>query len=373
MTTPTLTTPTSFRARLDQARAELARNHIDWLFVGPGDDLRYLTGTGGHLSERMSGLLLPATGDAAFIVGFLEAPTVAQLGAFATIRTWEETEDPAALAAELIGGGSPKIAVGDTLWSMFLIRLQQALPAARWREGGPVLRPLRMIKDASEIATMREAAERTDAGWAAFIQTSIAGLTEREALQRLLDLTHAQGLEPGFGICASGPNSASPHHGTSDRVIQPGDSVVFDWGGEIDGYKSDVTRTVFVGGAGEPDAEYRRAYAAVLAANEAALAAVKPGVACEAIDAAARSVITDAGLGEYFIHRVGHGLGLSIHEEPYLVAGNTLPLAVGMVFSDEPGVYLPGKFGIRIEDTVICTETGGEQINHAPRDLIVMG
>jgi Xaa-Pro aminopeptidase len=197
----------------------------------------------------------------------------------------------------------------------------------------------------------------------------IKGLTEAQAMQRLSDLMANEGMKPMFGICASGPNSASPHYHTGDRVLEEGDSVVFDFGAELDGYLSDMTRTVYIG---DPSDEYRKVYDIVLRANQAAFEAVAPGVACEEIDRAARDLITSEGYGEYFIHRVGHGLGLDVHEEPYLVSGNKTPLAVGNVFSDEPGIYIPGKFGIRIEDTVVCTETGGERLNTAPKDLTAM-
>jgi len=210
-----------------------------------------------------------------------------------------------------------------------------------------------------------------DAAWEEFVATArLTGKTERQAAEELTELRAKHGLEiHGIGICASGPNSAAPHHITGDRVIQPGDTVIFDFGGKHEHYSADVTRTVHIG---EPDDEYRRVYDIVLRANEAALAAVRPGVACQDIDRAARKVITDAGYGEYFIHRVGHGLGLDGHEEPYLVEGNTLPLQVGMVFSDEPGIYIPGLFGVRIEDAVVVTEHGGERLNHCSRELTVM-
>jgi Xaa-Pro aminopeptidase len=202
-----------------------------------------------------------------------------------------------------------------------------------------------------------------------FITQPIAGLTEKQAAARLDELTQQRGLTTYGGICASGPNSASPHHQTGDRVIQPGDAVIFDWGGRLEGYHSDITRTVHIG---NPSEEFTKVYEIVRRANQAALDAVRPGVECQAIDAAARDLITAEGYGDAFIHRLGHGLGLDIHEEPYLVKGNTLPLAEGMVFSDEPGIYLEGRFGVRIEDAVVCTAEGGERLNEATRDLIIM-
>ena len=194
-------------------------------------------------------------------------------------------------------------------------------------------------------------------------------MTETQALQQLTTLTEKQGLSVGWGICASGPNSAAPHYHTGERVIEKGDVVVFDWGGSIGGYNSDVTRTVVVG---EPTEEFRKVYDIVKRANQATFEAVKPGVPLEDLDAAARDLITAEGYGDYFIHRVGHGLGLDVHEEPYLVAGNTDPLEPGMSFSDEPGIYIPGNFGVRIEDTVVCTEEGARRLNEATRELTVM-
>jgi Xaa-Pro aminopeptidase len=227
-----------------------------------------------------------------------------------------------------------------------------------------------MRKDAAEVAAQREVARRTDVAWAAFLESGpIAGLTETQAMERLSGLMAAQGTVPMFGICASGPHSAMPHHHTGDRVIQQGDAIVFDFGAELDGYLSDMTRTVFIG---EPTDEQRKVYEIVLRANQAAFEAVRPGVPCEDIDKAARDLITAEGYGDAFIHRVGHGLGMDVHEDPYLVNGNTMPLAEGMVFSDEPGIYLAGNFGVRIEDTVLCTEDGALRLNAAPKDLTVM-
>lgn len=373
MTTTTLDDLAVYTDRLQRTQQELARQDVDFLMVGPSNDLFYLIGTAGHLSERLTLLIVPQVGTPTIVAAGFEVPLLSAQRDLAEIHPWDDGEDPIALVAQAVGeaGGREKtIGVGDELHSAFLIRLQDALAGARWVEGGQVLRPLRMIKDGREIELLKEAARRTDDAWVELLTEPLAGLTEQQAIQRLLDLTYARGLEPSFGLCASGPNSASPHHRASDRVIQPGDSVVFDWGGVLGGYHSDVTRTVHVG---EPDAEYRRAYATVLAANQAALEAVAPGVPCEAVDLAARAVIEDAGYGAAFLHRVGHGLGLGVHEEPYLVAGNTLPLQAGMVFSDEPGIYLEGRFGIRIEDSVLCTDTGGERLNEAPRELTVVG
>ena len=359
-----------YRDRLARAQAAMRAAGIDALMVGPSSDLRYLTGIDAHLSERLNLLVLPAEGEVGFVVPRLEAPNVASHASLLTLHVWDETEAPAELAARVVGTEAKVAAVGDQLHSVFLLRLQAAMPGTTWEPSGPLLRGLRMHKDVGELDALREAARQTDAAWAEFLEAGpISGLTEREAIDRLMALTTKNGMKPGFGICASGPNSASPHYHTGERVIEEGDAVIFDWGGVYEGYYSDMTRTVFVG---QPTEEYRRVYETVRSANEAALAAVRPGVACEEIDRAARDIITEAGYGPNFIHRVGHGLGMDVHEEPYLVSGNRLPLAPGMVFSDEPGIYLEGSFGVRIEDTVVCTETGGERINGAPRDMVVM-
>ena len=361
--------------RLARLQTEMDRMGIDVTIVGPSSDFRYLTGFDAHLSERMTLLIVPRSGPVSVVVPMLEAPLILDRRVLFDISAWTETEAPWERAAALMelrdGGSGTTIAVSDQLWSIFLLRLQAAIPKARWIPATPVMRPLRMHKDERERELLREVSQRTDEAWEEFIANDrIAGLTERQAMTLLRDRTAARGLTIHGGICASGPNSASPHHHTGERVIKPGDSVIFDWGGTLEGYHSDVTRTVHVG---PPADEYRTVYDAVRAANQAAYEAVRPGVACQDIDRAARDVITAAGYGDAFIHRVGHGLGLDIHEEPYMVGGNELALAAGMVFSDEPGIYLEGRFGVRIEDTVICVEDGGDRINHATRELIEMG
>jgi Xaa-Pro aminopeptidase len=364
-------TSVPYADRLRRAQVEMARQGIDLLVVGASADLRYLIGYEGHESERMSVLVLPRDGEPHYVVPGLEAPLLHDQRDLLEIVPWEETEDPAVKVAAVVGTAAlGTVAAGDELWSVFTLRLQRAMPRARWSEGGQLLRPLRMIKDEREIALLAEAARRTDESWEEFLTTSITELTEWEVRDRLMGLLTVRGLQPVFCNVGSGPNGASPHQTASDRVVGPGDAVVCDWGGSLESYNSDVTRTAHVG---EPSPEFVRAYEAVLAANQAAFEAVRPGVPCQEIDRAARGVLAQAGYGDAFIHRTGHGLGLSLHEEPYLVEGNTLPLAEGMVFSDEPGVYFPGQFGIRIEDTVVCTADGGRRLNEATRELRVMG
>jgi Xaa-Pro aminopeptidase len=363
-------TTETYLARIERAQAEMTSQGVDTLILGPGADLIYLTGFHAHVSERLNLLVLHQSGTPDFIAPLFEVPVLGDdPSAVANLHTWSDGKDPSEIAARCIGKPNGPIAVGAVLASVFLIRLQQRVDAT-WIEGAPLLSQLRMLKDQAEIDALQAAASRTDAAWEEFVATaSITGLTEVEARQILLDLTAKHGVYDPHGICGSGPNSASPHHNAGDRRIQPGDSVVFDWGGTVDGYWSDITRTVHIG---EPSEEYVRCYDLVRSANQAALDAMKPGTPLEEIDVAARIVIEDGGYGEYFLHRLGHGLGLEIHEDPYIVRGNQLPLAPGMVFSDEPGIYIAGKFGIRIEDSVLATPQGGRRMNEATRDLKIM-
>lgn len=378
---PTTTTGTAQSAgtarhrhdqRLDRLRGQMRAEGVDLLLLGPSADLFYLTGFDAHLSERLNLFIVPAEGTPSLVVPALEAPLVGDARSLADVHTWSDHEDPCALAAGIVGSvDSKEVAVGNQLWSAFLLRLRQHLPNGAWREAAPLIRSLRMVKDEAEIALMAEVSRLTDQAWEEFIDgPPLAGLTEQEALKRLTDLTARRGISNIWGICASGPNAASPHHATGTRGIRKGDAVIFDWGGQREGYQSDVTRTVIVG---EPDEDFTTVYDIVLRANQATLDAVRPGLPLQELDRTARRLIADAGYGEAFIHRVGHGLGLEVHEEPYLVEGNTLPLEAGMVFSDEPGIYLEGRFGVRIEDTVVCTSEGGMRLNHATRQLTVLG
>ncbi len=366
----------NYAERITRAQEEMARQQIDWLILAPSSDLVYLMGYPAHTSERLTALATPQSGTEPFVlVPRLEAPRLANrsdLMEILDLRSWEETENPITILANGLGDTNGKtIAVSDQMWSGFLLKMMDAIPNAKFVNANQVLKELRQIKGADEIACMREAGRLTDEAWEEFVSTTtLAGKTEKEAGAILAGLMGKRGLgTPAFLIAASGPGSASPHYMTSDKVIQEGDAVVFDFGGRIQGYCSDMTRTVHVG---EPSAEFRKVYDIVNEARQKTYEAVRPGLACEDVDTVARTVITEAGYGEYFIHRVGHGLGLDVHEEPYMVGGNRLPLRPGMVFSDEPGIYIPGKFGVRIEDTVLCTETGAELLNNARRDLIVM-
>lgn len=358
----------TYSKRLARTQEVLQDRGIDYLLLGPSADLTYLTGIEAHVSERMNLLVLPAEGAPTMVAPALEAPLIQDGSGQVSLKTWGDADNPADLASEIIGDPE-NIAVGNKLWSAFLLRLQDRIQSA-WQEGDAILRDLRMIKDSEEIAALDEAGRLTDEAWLLFVKSgSISGMTELQALKKLVEISEEAGLTNPAGIVGSGPNSASPHHGGNERVIEEGDAMVFDWGGTIDGYYSDMTRSAHVG---MPSEEYRKVYATVDDANQATFDVVKPGVELQELDRAARKLITDAGYGEYFVHRVGHGLGLEVHEEPYLVEGNDMLMQEGMVFSDEPGIYIPERFGVRIEDAVVCEANGGRRLNTSTHELFVL-
>lgn len=356
--------------RLTAAREALTAAGADVLLVTPSADLQYLIGYPAHPSERPTILAVPPDLQAFMLVPRLEAPRVENSAAL-RIVSYGETDDPVAMLARELREVGPlsRAAISDQAWAVVLLRLQGALPDVSFRGARETLRGLRMIKSSSERERLVEAARRTDEVYGRIVAERFAGRTERAIAARLAQLLDEQGLTPNWQIVASGPNSSSPHHMTSDRVIERGDAVVLDFGGALDGYQSDTTRAVHVG---RPDEEFKTVYETVRRAQDAGVAAVRPDVTAASVDEAARTVIEDDGYGEGFVHRTGHGIGLEVHEEPYIVAGNTLELQPGMTFSVEPGIYLPGRFGVRIEDIVLVTDGGRERLNHATRDLIVV-
>ncbi len=286
-----------------------------------------------------------------------------------TISPWPESADPVELVAGLCGAAST-VAVGDQMWARFLVELLPQLPGASYRRAVDVVGPLRKVKDDAEVAALRAAGEAADRV-AAQLQGGEIPLVGRTEAQVSADLSArliAEGHDKvNFAIVAAGENAASPHHHASSRVIEAGEIVLCDFGGTMDGYCSDITRCVF---PGEPPAEIDDAYAVLHAAQAAAVAAATVGTACEDVDLAAREVINSAGFGDYFIHRTGHGIGLEEHEDPYIIAGNTDPLVAGHAFSVEPGIYLPGRWGMRLEDIVVASDSGPEPLNNADHDLI---
>lgn len=356
--------------RIRRAQQVMEESGVDLLVVGPSSDFRYLTGHEPHLSERLTALVLPWQGRGTIVVPRLEAPLLAHLSDRFEFSVWEETESPTQRVADMArASGTETVVVNDQLWSGFLLQLQNRISNATFRAGSEILKQLRVVKDQAELDILREASRRTDAAWEEFCQTErLTGRSERQIGDRLAAIMASHGMPRlEFCIVGSGPNGASPHHRTGDRVVQPGDPVVIDFGGTLEGYFSDITRTPV---AGEPDPEFVTIYQVVQEAQQAALEAIKPDVACQDVDRAARRVISERGYGEYFVHRLGHGIGMTGHEDPYLVEGNTEKLRVGMVVSDEPGIYIPGRWGVRIEDTVVVTESGGERLNHVSRELL---
>lgn len=386
--------------RIERAQQALPANDAAALLVGVGAELQWLTGYEARPLERLTMLVLPADGRPTLVVPRLElaaaqtAPAIA--AAVVELVSWEETEDPFELVARLLGESNSRPAiqlgalggawgrlggllVSDRLWATFLLRLQAAVPDAAFGLASSVLSPLRAVKDTEEVALLRRAAQAADRAVTGVARGRLVGRSEADVAREVRERLVAEGHdEASFWIVASGPNSASPHHDPGDRVIGAGEPVVLDIGGRVGGYCSDITRTLWVTGDGDgghgvaPDDAYRALYDVLRRSHAAATAAVGPGVACEAIDAVARSIIDGAGYGANFIHRTGHGIGLEGHEDPYLVAGNEEPLVVGHAFSVEPGIYLDGRYGARIEDIVVCGDDGPDVLNEAERELLVV-
>lgn len=359
--------------RLRRCAQAAATAGLDAVLVTPGPDLRYLTGYDAVALERLTCLVVPADGDVRIVVPALEqlateASPVGQLDV--DIVAWEETEDPFALTASLIPGAR-SVAVDDHMWAAKALALRDALPQAHLTAAGHVIQDLRMRKSASEIEALQRAGRAIDEVHGMVPDFLRAGRTERQVGGDIADAILAVGHEVvDFVIVASGPNGASPHHELSDRVIEPGDTVVIDIGGSMpDGYCSDSTRMYAVG---QPPAEVFQEIETLREAQAAAVASVRPGITCEAVDAVARDHLASAGLADFFIHRTGHGVGLETHEQPYIVQGNTLELQPGMAFSIEPGVYRAGSHGARIEDVVVCTDDGVLSFNNSPHELVVV-
>ncbi|GAA2426143.1 aminopeptidase P family protein [Streptomyces glaucus] len=370
--TPAPFTADDYRARMERAARAAAEAGLAGLLVAPGPDLVWLTGYAPPaVTERLTLLVLAPGRDPVLVVPALEAPDAEKAAGTVVpaLRDWTDGDDPYAATAALLDA-SGRYGISDNAWAMHLLGLQQALPGTSYASLTEALPMLRAVKDASELALLEAAGAAADAAFEEIRKVPFGGRREREIAADLADLLRRFGhSQVDFTIVASGPNGADPHHEAGDRVIGRGDMVVLDFGGLRDGYGSDTSRTVHVG---EPTDEERRVHDLVREAQEAGFRAVRPGVACQEVDRAARAVIAGAGHGERFVHRTGHGIGVTTHEPPYLVEGEPQPLVPGMCFSVEPGVYLPGRFGVRIEDIVTVTEDGGRRLNNTTREMVIV-
>lgn len=362
-----------YARRIAAAVEQAAAAGLDGLIIGPGPELAYLSGSWISSHERLTALVIPVSGRPLLVAPEVDA---ADLGASAVpeldidVRGWRDGESAHQLAVAALQGQGP-VALGSSLTADHVLALQELLGERRTVLATAALKELFMRKDAAEIEQLREANHAIDRVHAQVPGLLRPGRTEAEVAADLEQLILAEHEVVDFIIVGSGPNGANPHHSFSERVLEAGDPVVLDIGGTYGvGYHSDSTRTYVTGG--EVDAapeEFRRLYEVLFRAQEAAVAAVRPGVTAESIDLVARDIITEAGYGEYFSHRTGHGIGLSTHEEPFIMAGNQLVLEEGMAFSVEPGIYLSGRFGARIEDIVAVTAEGCECLTQQQRVL----
>ena len=361
--------------RIQRARRLASKQGIDVLLLSVGADLPYLTGYEAMPLERLTMLVLPVHGDATLVVPALEAPRVIEQPDLFSIRPWRETEDPVSIVADL-AGRPETAAIGDRTWSTFLLALQRAMPSTTFTKASSVMSRVRATKTDAEVELLRRAAAAVDL-IAADLQTGsipLVGRTEAEVSadlgRRMLESGHDR---VNFAIVAAGENAASPHHHAGGRVIERGEVLLCDFGGTMieDGVWacSDITRCAWLG---EPPAEFAELYDVLFEAQAAGVATAEVGTPAEDVDRACRKRIADAGYGDYFVHRTGHGIGFEAHEDPYIVEGNASPLVAGNAFSVEPGIYIPGKWGARLEDIVVATESGPEALNKVDHHLAVI-
>jgi Xaa-Pro aminopeptidase len=364
--------PADFAWRMAHAAEQAGEAGLTGVLVAPGPDLLYFTGyMPVAITERLTLLALQKGHEPVMITPSLERPDAesAPSGGMIQLIDWTDGSDPyAAFAPVLDPAGS--YAISDSAWALQLLGLQAALPGTHYASMTGALPMLRAVKDADELERLAAAGKAADACFEEIVKVRFAGRTENEVAADLaallLDHGHSQ---VDFTVVGSGPNGANPHHEAGDRTIEEGDMIVLDFGGLKDGYGSDTSRTIHVG---EPTDEEREVFEIVRGAQQAGFEAVRPGVGCQEIDRACRRFITDAGYGEQFLHRTGHGIGLTTHEPPYMVEGEKQPLEPGMCFSIEPGIYLSGRFGVRIEDIVTCTQDAGQRLNNTAREMRIV-
>ena len=358
--------------RMARAAEEALEVGLDGIIVTPGPDLVWLTGyQPTAITERLTMLVLSSGEQPTLLVPALERPDAEAAEGAPTLQImdWPDGSDPYRAARDLLPHEG-RFGISDSAWAMHVLGLQQTLPRTGYRALTPSMPMLRAVKDSNELARLAMAGAAADATYEEIVHVRFSGRRETEVAADLARLLREFGHEQvDFTVVGSGPNGANPHHEAGDRVIQPGDAVVLDFGGLMYGYGSDTTRTVCVG---EPGPELRKVHEIVRQAQQSAYEAVRPGIACQEIDRVARAVIADAGYGEQFIHRTGHGIGVTTHEPPYMVEGEEQPLRPGMCFSIEPGIYLAGRFGVRIEDIVTVTEDGGRRLNNTDHGLRVV-
>jgi Xaa-Pro aminopeptidase len=365
-------TTEDFAARMARAAAQASDAGLTGVLVTPGPDLVYFTGYAPiAITERITMLAIQAGREPEMIAPILERPDAedAPSSGAVSVRDWTDGDDPYDATAAMLDPAG-RYAISDSAWAMHVLGLQAALTESSYVSVTRALPMLRAIKGDDELERLAAAGAAADASLEEIVKVHFAGRSESDIAADLAGLLRKHGhSQVDFTVVGSGPNGANPHHEMSERIIEEGDMVVLDFGGLKDGYGSDTTRTVHVG---EPTEEEREVFEIVRRAQQAGFEAVRPGVACQEIDRAARKVISDAGYGEYFIHRVGHGIGLTTHEPPYMIKGETHLIEPGMCFSIEPGIYLPGRFGVRIEDIVVATEDGGRRLNSTSHDMRIV-
>lgn len=360
-----------YAARMERVVRAAAGKGLTGLLVTPGPDLAYLCGYQPPINERLTVLVLTTDHEPVMIVPRLERGDAERCPGGSQLRLldWADGTDPYALAGSLLAELGT-YGVTDSAWALHLLGLQEANPEVAYTSMTKTLPMLRAVKDEAELTRLGAAGAAADRAYEEILQRQFAGRTELEVAADLGDLLRHFGHEKvEFTLVCAGPDGADPHHHAGSRIIEHGDMVVMDFGGLFEGYGSDTTRTVHVGPPSDVEAEV---YDVVRAAQQAAFEAVKPGVPCQEIDRVARRIIADAGYADQFVHRTGHGIGLSGHEPPYIVEGERQPLVPGMCFSIEPGIYLPGRFGVRIEDIVTVTDTGARRFNESSRDLAIV-
>jgi len=352
----------------------MSKRGLDALFLAPGANMYYLSGFLEEASERLLTLIVPQTGEPFFIVPELYEEQVRSSSWVENLVSWKDSRDPkAALSAAMKQTPNRYQAIGvdSRMWSRFLLMLLAVAPDARFEDAASVMNDLRIRKAPEEVELLERSAEIADAAFSEMLKECREGIREKEVATEIVHQLRRLGadgiaFEP---VASSGPNAALPHYRSGDRKLQRGDLVVLDFGCLYRGYNSDITRTVAIGSS---DDEKKKVHSIVRSAQEEACQRAAEGMEAQSLDGVAREIIEDAGYGRFFIHRTGHGIGLEIHEEPYIVAGNSVKLAEGMAFSVEPGIYVPGQYGVRIEDIVTMEAGKARRLNKCTRELMIL-